>query len=602
MDPPLTPLILGPLIEWHDKAIWNSQESLQAICRACPALSQMRLSQALWRVSLVLAGPALLSTLLLYSYPPVLGCTFPRPISRAISDKSTTINNDNAQHAPFRLLVLGDPQLEGDSSLPDPNALLFPSLRRLWRPDYSDFSRGFPTERLSTTSALRDLLQEEVPKFLATYRKRLDLFGNDYYLAHIYRSLDWYLEPTHVTVLGDLIGSQWISDEEFDRRQWRFWNRVFRHGKRVEDGLTRGQHIDASRKDESWNRHIINVAGNHDIGYAGDITNDRIHRFERAYGKVNWDVTFDFPKTGSNKTITPSLRLIILNDMNLDHPAFSPSLQAETYKFVNEQAIGKASPVEDRSTATILLTHIPLHKADGVCVDGQFFDYGPTGLREQNHLSYVSSIPLLEGIFGLHRSPEAALGGLGRNGIILNGHDHEGCDVYHYFLRNTTAVEGAEATWKARKWALASDLATDANTPGLREITVRSMMGSYGGNAGLLSAWFDEGAEEWRFEYDTCAAGVQHIWWAVHVLDVITFLVLGAAILSSMVAGVSNPAQDRPSRNGTTPEPIQEDRSTVKTALVADLSDDKLYGDTTILRRGFGYEAAAAPPRKRRGP
>lgn len=560
----------------------------------------MRLSQVLWRVFRVLAVPALLFTILLYSYPLVLGCSFARPLSPAVLGSSHTFNTQNGQsRAPFRLLALGDPQLEGDSSLPDPNAPLFPSLRRLWRQDYTDFSRGFLTEKLTAASALRELLREDVPKLFASYRKHLDLFGNDYYLAHIYRSLNWYLEPTHVTVLGDLIGSQWISDEEFDRRQWRFWNRVFRHGKRVEDVLTRGEHIEDVGKHDSWNRRIINVAGNHDIGYAGDITNDRILRFERAYGKVNWDITFDFPSTASNNTTTPSIRLIILNDMNLDHPAFSSSLQAETYQFVNE-VIGKAAPVEDRSTATILLTHIPLHKEDGICVDGQLFEYGSTGLREQNHLSYGSSIPLLEGIFGLHRNPDAVFGGLGRNGVILNGHDHEGCDVYHYFPRNATPLEGAETVWKAQKWDTASDLAADTNTPGLREITVRSMMGSYGGNAGLLSAWFDEVVGEWRFEYDTCAVGVQHIWWAVHVIDVIALLVLGAAILSSMIEGISTVAHNKPSKNSGISEPGQVDRRTFKTALVADLTNDKLYGDTTILRTGFGYEAAASLPRKRR--
>jgi hypothetical protein len=54
---------------------------------------------------------ALLSTTWLYLlYPYLHSCAFPDPT------------------APFRLLALGDPQLEGDSSLPDPHARVFKSL------------------------------------------------------------------------------------------------------------------------------------------------------------------------------------------------------------------------------------------------------------------------------------------------------------------------------------------------------------------------------------------------------------------------------------------------------------------------------------------
>jgi len=47
------------------------------------------------------------------------------------------------------------------------------------------------------------------------------------------------------------------------------------------------------------------------------------------------------------------------------------------------------------------------------------------------------------------------------------------------------------------------------------------MMGEFHGNAGLLSAWWDAGEQAWKFEYDACMAGVQHIWWAVHVVDLV---------------------------------------------------------------------------------
>lgn len=54
--------------------------------------------------------------------------------------------------------------------------------------------------------------------------------------------------------------------------------------------------------------------------------------------------------------------------------------------------------------------------------------------------------------------------------------------------------------------------------PGRREITVRSMMGDFGGNAGLLSMWFNFDTWEWEHEYIDCPLGSQHFWWLTHFL------------------------------------------------------------------------------------
>ena len=74
--------------------------------------------------------------------------------------------------------------------------------------------------------------------------------------------------------------------------------------------------------------------------------------------------------------------------------------------------------------------------------------------------------------------------------------------------------------------------------PGIRELTVRSIMGGYGGNAGLLSAWFDEDEWEWKFEFENCALGTQYVWWGIHALDLVTIgLGLAYAIVCSLGAG-----------------------------------------------------------------
>ena len=456
-----------------------------------------------------------LSTAYLYSYPVFHRCAFvkpPAPSQSAYSD------------APFRLLALGDPQLEGDSSLLNFHDGYFPSVQTL-KADLAA-SRSLRNLILVAHHSLQELIIFDVPNILRSYRKRLDLWGNDYYLAHIYRTVHWFTNPTHVAVLGDLLGSQWVSDEEFERRGRRYWERVFQHGQRVDDRVTNDGNPEILGRDKSWERRIINIVGNHDVGYAGDMTLERMQRFERVFGKANWEARFVLQEERHRDMLfhetakLPELRIVVLNSLNLDTPAISEELQTRTYDFIND-IIATSRPVEDRTTATIVLTHLPIHKEAGVCVDSPYFDFHPQqdggGVKEQNHLSYNAGKGILEGIFGMSGKPNAPAGGFGRNGVIITGHDHEGCDVYHSLPENDPKDS---RNWKAERWH-DSDLRFNNTVPGIREITLRSMMGDFGGNAGLLSAWFDPSVGEWRIDYSKCSLGLPHVWWAVHVVDII---------------------------------------------------------------------------------
>jgi len=126
-------------------------------------------------------------------------------------------------------------------------------------------------------------------------------------------------------------------------------------------------------------------------------------------------------------------------------------------------------------------------------------------------------------------NPDADGQGKGRNGVILTGHDHEGCDVYHYINQSIPGPLAPE--WEVVKTIHSRNLTTrskkeTAIIPGLREITLRSMMGDFDGNAGLLSLWFDEEKWEWEMGFQNCEMGSQHGWWIVHVLDLITVVVM----------------------------------------------------------------------------
>lgn len=531
-------------------------------------------------------------TVYLYFYPVFLTCAFPLPPPESSSNSSNGMaaaffqtaklhlpfsnskaspprtggdsdsdSTSSLRVAPFRLLALGDPQLEGDTSIP--NAYLessFPHLRGFF--SHLIFrSEDYPTFRTSKKQAMHDLVDfyfDDIPNTVESIRKRIDLWGNDFYLAHMYRTLNWWAVPTHVSVLGDLVGSQWIGDAEFELRAWRYWNRVFKGGERVPDesALWPAEEYDLAGYlgtgvyNETWQRRIINVAGNHDIGYAGDLNDERMGRFERAFGKANYELRFEVPPSalspggastirndtaagaeeryhGQEDRLVPELRVVVLNDMNLDTPALSPELQDQTYNFING-IINTASAVEYKGHFTVVLTHVPLYKPEGVCVDAPLFsfhDHDGT-LKEQNQLSADASKGFVEGIFGLSGDSMAPGRGQGRRGVILNGHDHEGCDTYHY-INQTHGSSPADREWEVKRWkeARQDGVLAAPDLPGVREITVRSMMGGFGGNAGLLSAWFDEEQWEWRFDYDVCPLGNQYIWWMTHVVDFITVVV-----------------------------------------------------------------------------
>ncbi|KAH9894701.1 hypothetical protein F4778DRAFT_747931 [Xylariomycetidae sp. FL2044] len=507
----------------------------------------------------VLIPFAVVNTLYLYLYPVFLGCAFPlpQPDNSSVPNPAAAFQDTLRQHvslsssaAPFRLLALGDPQLEGDTSIKNHDRASFPHLTQVIQ--HLSFKTNHPSLRNRLRQTFHDLVDfyfDDIPDTLESTRKRIDLFGNDFYLAHIYRTLNWWAKPTHVTVLGDLLGSQWIQDKEFERRSNRFWNRSFRGGERVPDEVATypseeydlagllGSHD--SNEASVWRQRVINVAGNHDVGYAGDLTVERLERFERVFGKAAYELRFELPITNleSNGTVfnldknpdsdrlPPELRIVNVNNMNLDTPATDQGLQDNTYAFVND-VINTASSVEYKGHFTLVLTHIPLYKPEGVCVDAPYFTFHTGGgVKEQNQLSADASKGFLEGIFGLSGDANAPGGGMGRTGVILNGHDHEGCDTYH-FINQT--LEGDDRQWQVTRWPTAQrdGITSSGGVPGLREITVRSMMGEFGGNAGLLSAWFDETSWEWKFEFENCALGRQYYWWAVHVFDLIVLVVI----------------------------------------------------------------------------
>ena len=100
----------------------------------------MFLSSVLRNALLILVPLSFLLSSYLYLYPAFHLCAFPSPEQDANSEYLNTLRqhipfaSHNANKAaPFRLLALGDPQLEGDSSISDIEAASFPNFFKFFQ-------------------------------------------------------------------------------------------------------------------------------------------------------------------------------------------------------------------------------------------------------------------------------------------------------------------------------------------------------------------------------------------------------------------------------------------------------------------------------------
>ncbi|CDF88082.1 BN860_01904g1_1 [Zygosaccharomyces bailii CLIB 213] len=361
------------------------------------------------------------------------------------------------------------------------------------------------------------------------YNTRLDIYGNDYYLGHIVSVMQQRLKPSHVAVLGDLFSSQWIGDSEFYNRTSRYLTRLFhrdtswiesvRDRQHDDNGLYKvqwmewGQDLNKQCEAEkpwdlefgysdvhSWDHNkedylFINVTGNHDIGYSGDTTYQHLARYAQLFGKDNYWIEYD-------RDTDHPWRIVVLNSLLLEGPALQPEFLDITWEFLTQLA------ERNFEGSTVLLSHVPFYKEEGLCSDGPHFDYYPETyesepyksnlLRSQNHLSKEVSDEVLNLVF-FNNKP----------GIILTGHDHEGCKTYYNKDFDTN-------TWTASKQPT-SELA-------IQEITVRAMMGEFDGNTGILTGHFDRSTSDWHWHFKLCPFMVQHIWWVAKIFLIVTVL------------------------------------------------------------------------------
>lgn len=370
------------------------------------------------------------------------------------------------------------------------------------------------------------------------YIKRLDNYGNDYYLGHIYKTMKTRLSPSHVVVMGDLFSSQWILDSEFYNRSRRFVERLFpsdlEHKKTVIDTFNKHQDYDWqgwmnleksmdplhrfnsrvyhdvydwTKMDSSApnfeNPLFINLTGNHDIGYSGDATWQHMARFHHLFGQNNYVINYNLGKDNE-------WRIVVLDSLTLEGPALEQDFVEYTWQFLHHL---NETQNPNFKGPTILFTHIPFYKKAGLCVDGpehKYYEnyekepYKNGKLRSQNHLAYETSQRVLDIVF-----PNKD-----QNGIILTGHDHEGCDDWYNHINGE---------WVASKEYIKTD-----RVP-IREVVVRAMMGDFDGQTGVFTGVFEN--SHWNFDFTYCSFVVQHWWWGSKISILLAILLHSINIL-----------------------------------------------------------------------
>lgn len=184
------------------------------------------------------------------------------------------------------------------------------------------------------------------------------------------------------------------------------------------------------------------------------------------------------------------------------HLLTSQTIRDATWAFLDSLDLSPDLP-------TVLITHIPLYKPEGMCVDGPYFEYYAHGdLAVQNHLSSQASAAVLQKL-PLRRS------------AIITGHDHEGCSTRH-MLRG--------GSWTVGPGASAGP--ADGGDVSISEYTLRSVMGQYGGHFFTLRIT-DTVGEGTAFQLDDCPAIGNTLWWSIHV-----GIVLEAAATLAKIAGL----------------------------------------------------------------
>ncbi|CUM47526.1 uncharacterized protein AC631_05785 [Debaryomyces fabryi] len=225
-----------------------------------------------------------------------------------------------------------------------------------------------------------------------TYPKRNEILLKlsqhtvDVYIHKNYNSIMNNLKPDYVFFLGDYLDNGRSSTDEYFYNQLERFNKIF------------------LRNDYTINENFfVNVAGNHDIGWADGVKLKAKARFMETFGNPN--------------------AIVNINDVDfvtLDSISLSSSvnnIRKESRQFLDENF---ADADSKRDKPRVLLTHVPLYRdvevnKCGPLRENPVFHLGG-GYQYKLALDQDISLEILKRI---------------KPNIIFSGDDHDYCDINH---------------------------------------------------------------------------------------------------------------------------------------------------------------------------
>jgi hypothetical protein len=236
---------------------------------------------------------------------------------------------------------------------------------------------------------------------------------NDHLLFVALRGVLDAARPRFVIALGDLFYSQWLTDTEFTYIYHRYVRVV----------------IENVAAFPSVVEPVLNMSGNHDLGYSSDFRDSTLRRFVSHLGDLN------------SMHVVAGHLFAVVNAMALDNVTTGDAVSHHNNAWAYVTEIEAA--VADSQLPLILCVHIPLYKPSGSCVGDSevVFSSGSYGVYSQTVLSQETSTLLLERLKPV---------------LVFSGHDHEGC-VYRHEAHNVTeyTVRAAQGFYETNLGVLA---------------------------------------------------------------------------------------------------------------------------------------------------
>lgn len=202
------------------------------------------------------------------------------------------------------------------------------------------------------------------------------------------------IKPHYNIFMGDLFDGGRYWDNDYWLKELKRFNNIF-------------------NKVNVYTKNLLNLPGNHDIGFGDTILKDSFYRFNEFFGNTNSRVEIK----GTNYVVY-TIDSIALSDST------APEIQNLSIDYLNEvKKYHNSNPLEKR----ILLTHVPLFRDPHTQTCGPLRESNkPFPIVKGNQYQTVISSDLTDMILN-SINPD----------LVISGDDHDYCEIMHAYGSKT---------------------------------------------------------------------------------------------------------------------------------------------------------------------